>query len=323
MNNYTNQREIKLTSFNHNSQVNTNHHASRGFRFEMEVLGAFKSSALYQQEESFRLITGNRGYCDGIIYQGNIDSKHQFKASSKVCEIEVKLRGSIGMEPRQCLIDVLKEDHVKSFFENAGHMDPTNWNRILVLGMVMNFEAQRSKGICNYDQYGEIAVVYFKKVAVQPHRYEFKQVIRFYESFQAFSDELYQSYNLDDYFDRLNGHQEAQPYHELIAQNKLEELSFHIMTKLDEYTHIQQVYFLKMLRHQIQLGKNKSFKHLSTILENPNASTHVRPFIERGWILKDGRSYQVKFEPIIQDLFSRSSKVNASKIFKEASLRVR
>ncbi len=323
MNKYTNQREINLRSLNHNSQVKTNHHASRGYRFEMEALSAFKSSALYQQEESFRLLTGNRGYCDGIIYQGRIDSAHQFKPSSKVCEIEVKLRQSIGKEPRQCLIDVLKEDHVKKFFENAGHMDPTNWNRLLVLGMVMDLDTQQSKGLCSYDQYGGIAVVYFKKDAVKPHRYDFKQAVKFYSSFQEFSDELYESYNLDDYFDRLIGDQEAQPYFELVANNKLEELSFHIMSKLDEYTHVQQLSFLKLLRHQIAIGTNKSFKNLSLILDNPNGSNHIRPFVDRGWVLKDGRSYEVKFDHIVEDLFSRSFPVKTKELFKEANLRVR
>lgn len=317
------QKDLPLRVLYYNSQIKTNHHASRGYRFEMEVLGAFKSSVLYQQEESFRLITGNRGYCDGIIYQGSMDEGHQFKPSGKVCEIEVKLRGSIGKEPRQCLIDLLKEDSVKRFFENAGHMDPSNKNRILVLGMTRDIGTQKSKGICNYDQYGEIAVVYFKKDIVQPHRYEFKQCVRFYNTFQDFSDDLYQSCNLDDYFDRLNGDQDMQPYFELLSSNKLEELSFHILSRLEEYSNTQQVLFLKVLRHQIQIKKDNTFKNLGAVLGHSNLCSTVRPFVDRGWISKKGRSYQVNFDQIIQDLFSRSLIVKTKDLFEEANLRVR
>jgi hypothetical protein len=43
-----------------------NHHAGRGYRFEMEVLGAFKASELYvSNQDEMRMIAGERGYCDG------------------------------------------------------------------------------------------------------------------------------------------------------------------------------------------------------------------------------------------------------------------
>ena len=133
--NYTaRQGEIPLT--NNETIIKINEAASKGYRFEMEVLGAFKGSTLYQQDKDIRMIAGTKGYCDGIIYHAPKRDNHEFDLNRIIMEIEVKLRNGIGREDRATLIDVMKGSSVQQFLKGSTKAFPNAYNRVLVLGLV-------------------------------------------------------------------------------------------------------------------------------------------------------------------------------------------
>ncbi len=177
--NYENtQRVIPLINTINKEEVKMNHHGARGYRFEMEVLGAFYASPSYVLNENLRLLTGDRGYCDGVIHSGYMNG-NTFVKQLKVCEIEVKLRNGVGKEPRAALIDALLESKTFNFLSHNLHLNHGNPRRIFVLGLTTDLETQRSQGVCSYDQYGEIVVVYFHKQWSQFEEYERRQAIRY------------------------------------------------------------------------------------------------------------------------------------------------
>lgn len=298
-----------------------NHHAGRGYRFEMEVLGAFKASQLYvSNQEEMRMIAGERGYCDGWIEEKDAS----FEKPLKLCEIEVKLRSSLGKEPKEVLIDTLSERSTKSFLQHALHKDRSNRRRIVVHGFTMTLEDQKSEGVSNYDQYGCIGVVYLHKQWNRFGEFHFRQAIRFYDDFHSFNKDLYQSVDLDDYFDRLYGDQSIQPYLDMINQNRLHELISCISLKLsdhtEQYSTTQELLFLKILNHQVSIGYDVPFKGLAPILKKPNAYSYLQPFVKNNWILRNGRNYKIDFEAIIRDLFVSKIKVNTVDILQRIGL---
>jgi hypothetical protein len=319
--NQSRQREIPLLHTIQRQESKMNHHAGRGYRFEMEVLGAFKAAEIYvTHQDHIQMIAGGKGYCDGWIEEKD----PSFENPLKLCEIEVKLRSSVGREPREVLIETLSDRSAKSFLQHALHKDRSNRRRIVVHGFTMTLDDQRSHGVCSYDQYGCIAVVYLQKQWNRFGEYRFRQAIRFYDNFHSFNDDLYQSTDLDDYFDRLYGDQSIQPYLDMINQNRLHELVSHISLRLsddlEQYTATQQLLLLKILNHQISIGYDVPFKSLSFILKNPNASGFLRPFMDKGWILRNGRNYKVDFEAIVRDLFVSKMKINIQDIFQRIGL---
>ena len=319
--NQSRQREIHLLHTIERQGNKMNHHASRGYRFEMEVLGAFKAAELYvAHQDELRMITGERGYCDGWMEEKD----PSFERPLKLCEIEVKLRSCVGREPKDVLIETLSDRPVKSFLQHALLKDRSNRRRIIVHGFTMTLDDQRSQGVCSYDQYGCIGVVYLHKQWNRFGEFHFRQAIRFYDNFHAFNEDLYQSTDLDDYFDRLYGDQSIQPYLDMINQNRLHELTSHISLKLndhtEEYSTTQELLFIKTLNHQVSIGYKVPFKSLSLILKNPNASTFLRPFMDKGWILRDGRNYKVDFEAIVRDLFVSKMKINTADILQKIGL---
>mgnify|MGYP003109178481 CR=1 FL=1 len=302
-----------------------NHHAARGYRFEMEVLGAFKASELYvSNQEEMRMITGERGYCDGWMEEKD----PSFEKPLKLCEIEVKLRSCVGREPKDVLIETLSDRPVKSFLQHALLRDRSNRRRIIVHGFTMTLDDQRSQGVCSYDQYGCIAVVYLHKQWNRFGEFHFRQAIRFYDNFHTFNEDLYQSTDLDDYFDRLYGDQSIQPYLDMINQNRLHELISHISLKLNDYTQeystTQQLFLIKLLNHQVSIGVHYPFKRIRDILKSANGSTVLRPFIDEGWILREGRrqqtEYKVDFEAIVRGLFVSKMRINIEDIFHKIGL---
>tara|TARA_Y100001938_G_scaffold135502_1_gene197244 strand:+ start:1978 stop:2895 length:918 start_codon:yes stop_codon:yes gene_type:complete len=298
-----------------------NHHIARGYRFEMEVLGAFYASPLYVTEDDMRLIAGERGYCDGILWAGHTRD-NQFVRDQKVCEIEVKLRSTIGKEPKKALIETLQEKHVRSFLQHNLHKDRSNSKRILVVGFTTTLEDQRAQGVCNYDQYGLVAVVYFHKQWNEFDEFRFRQAIRFYDSFHDFNKDLYQCVNLDEYFDLLEGENAVQTYLYLINQKRYNDLIMEIFSKMSEgnYTNTQQIYIMKLLNYQLKIGVDAYFTSLSKALNTNNGPQHLKPFIEKSWIQKTGKKYRVNFEKIIKDLFQNKMKVNARNLLNKTGI---
>jgi hypothetical protein len=316
--NYENtQRVIPLINTINKEEVKMNHHGARGYRFEMEVLGAFYASPSYVLNENLRLLTGDRGYCDGVIHSGYMNG-NTFVKQLKVCEIEVKLRNGVGKEPRAALIDALLESKTFNFLSHNLHLNHGNPRRIFVLGLTTDLETQRSQGVCSYDQYGEIVVVYFHKQWSQFEEYERRQAIRFYPSFHEFNNDLYQSIDLDDYFDRLIGDQSVQPYFDLINKGEIDELIFQILPRLTDFTATQQLAFIQLLRHQSKVGYRTPLKGLCNILGQQNASAHIVPFVEIGWVEKESKQYKINLVKIIDDLFKESHNVDVQGILKAA-----
>lgn len=302
-----------------------NHHAGRGYRFEMEVLGAFKASELYvSNQEEMRMVTGERGYCDGWMEEKNAS----FERPIKLCEIEVKLRSCVGREPKDVLIETLSDRPVKSFLQHALLKDRSNRRRIVVHGFTTTLADQASKGVCSYDQYGCIAVIYMHKQWNKFGEFCFRQAIRFYDSFHTFNKDLYQSTDLDDYFDRLYGDQSIQPYLEMINQNRLHELisciSLRLNDHIEKYSTTQELFLIKLLNHQVSIGRHSPFKKIRDILKSANGSTHLIPFIDKGWILRKGKrqktEYKVDFEAIVRDLFKSKMRINIEDIFQKIGL---
>lgn len=302
-----------------------NHHASKGYRFEMEVLGAFKSSELYvAHQDKMRMITGERGYCDGWMEEKDAS----FERPLKLCEIEVKLRSCIGKEPKDVLIETLSARPVKSFLQHALLKNRSNRRRIIVHGFTMNLVDQASQGVCDYNQYGCIAVIYMHKQWNKFGEFHFRQAIRFYDSFHTFNKDLYQSTDLDDYFDRLYGDQSIQPYLDMINQNRFHELISNISLKLGdyrkEYSTSQELFFIKILNHQVSIGSQNPFKNIKSIMKTRTASSHLSPFFDQGWILRNGErnvtEYKIDFEAIVRDLFASKIKIDVKEIFQKIGL---
>ena len=319
--NYTaRQGEIPLT--NNETIIKINEAASKGYRFEMEVLGAFKGSTLYQQDKDIRMIAGTKGYCDGIIYHAPKRDNHEFDLNRIIMEIEVKLRNGIGREDRATLIDVMKGTSVQQFLKGSTKAFPNAYNRVLVLGLVKDFGSQNANGLSSYDLYGSIGVVFFRKIRLAASEYRYDQVIRFYDSFSAFNSDLYLATSSEDYFDRLNGSSSTKKYFEMISLGKLKELSFVILDSLNDFTAVEEQIFRKILGHQIKIGVDNTFKSMNSLVGNNNATTYMKRLFENEWILRHQKTYRVNFPRIIEDLFQTSSSINVNAIMREAGLNV-
>lgn len=319
--NYTaRQGEIPLT--NNETIIKINEAASKGYRFEMEVLGAFKGSTLYQQDKDIRMIAGDKGYCDGILYHAPKRDDHEYEKNRIVMEIEVKLRNGIGREDREVLINVMKEKSIQHFLKSSTTAFPNAYNRVLVLGLVKDLGSQNATGLPSYDLYGSIGVVFFRKVRLGANDYRYDQVIRFYDSFSAFNSDLYLATSSDDYFDRLNGSSSAKKYFDMMTRGKYSELSFLILDNIKDFTATEEQVFRKILSHQIKIGVDKTFKAMNSLVKNGNATTYMKRLFENGWILRDRQAYRVDFHRIIEDLFTTSSSINVNAIMREAGFNV-
>jgi len=319
--NYT-ARQGEIPLVNNESIIKVNGPASKGHRFEMEVLGAFKGSTLYQQDRDIRMITGTKGYCDGIIYHAPKRDDHEFNLNRIIMEIEVKLRNGIGREDRSILIDVMKERSVQQFLKGSTKAFPNAYNRVLVLGLVKDFGSQNANGLSSYDLYGSIGVVFFRKVRLTASDYRYDQVIRFYDSFGAFNSDIYLATSSDDYFDRLNGSSATKKYFEMMSLGKFKELSFVILDNLNDFTAVEEQVFRKILGHQIKIGVNNSFKAMNSLVGNSNATTYMKRLFDNEWILRNQNEYRVNFPRIIEDLFQTSSSINVNAIMREAGFNV-
>lgn len=317
--NYTRkQREIPLT----NLESKINESVSKGFRFEMEVLGSFKASSIYQQDPDIRMINGDKGYCDGILYYAPKKENHKLSLNRKIAEIEVKLRNGVGREDRDVLIDVIKESSVNSFLKYNLTLDPNNYNRIVVLGMIKDLGSHHSTGLSSYDMYGSIAVVFFQKKRLAANEYQLDQVIRFYESFHEFNQDVYSSISFDDYFDKLNGSSSTKKYFEMMSLGNFKELSFVILDNLKDFSATEEQIFRKILSHQIKIGVDKSFTAMNRIVDNHNGTAYMKKLFGIGWIMREDNSYRVNFIQIINDLFKTSSPFDCKSTLKEAGLDV-
>jgi len=146
-----------------------------------------------------------------------------------------------------------------------------------------------------------------------------EKIVRRYDDFDGFAEDLWESSDEEEYFSKLNGTDEIKRHMALYDQNKLELLQGRIFKRLTTL-HPKWIYerlaLDAMIEEQIRVGLNQPLQNKKKIMEEKGLTSSrnlVAHYEGQEWIVNNGESgkhkrYFVQIKKIIHDIWDGGHK---------------
>jgi len=241
---------------------------------------------------------GNQGKSDGTLIHGN-----EIKM-----EIECKVLDCSKRTQEEALKTLFSPSYRTYDFLNKYKNDDQNLLRVLIIGIHKENKAEAWRRL-DPSIYSFVVVGYMGRAFS-----DVEKTVRFYDSFDEFSDDIWEVSSEEEYFQQLNGTSEIKKHTVLYTQKQYELLQTRIFKKLTQL-HPRWVYerlaLDAMIEEQIKIGINQPLENKKKILEDRGlrSGRNLVDYYEgREWIVNNGlkgkqRKYFVQIKKIIADLW--------------------
>lgn len=241
---------------------------------------------------------GYEGKSDGVLIQ---DNQIKMKLECKILDCSKK--------KREAALKTLFSPSYRTYkFLDSYRNDDVPFLRLLVIGI---HEEDKMKAWKRLDPsiYSFVVVAYLGE-----HDGSVQKVVREYDSFDSFSDDIWEASDEREYFEKLNGSNEIKKHLNLYDRGNFEILQTRIFKRLTEL-HPRWIYerlsLDAMIEEQFKAGKSASITNKRAILESRgiksgrNLTAHFEGI---QWIVsneKTGRNkeYYVQIKKIIKDIW--------------------
>jgi len=246
---------------------------------------------------------GHQGKSDGTLVHGT-----EIKM-----EVECKVVDCSKRTEEEALKTLFSPRYRTYDFLNKWRNDDSPILRVLVVGI---HKEDKSKVWRRLDPsiYSFIVVAYMGRDFA-----DVDKIIRRYDSFDGFSEDIWDASSEEEYFSKLNGTDEIKKHLDLYDQRKLELLQgriFKQMTTLYPKWIYERIALDAMIEEQIKVGLNQPIGNKRKIFEGKGLSSSrnlVDHYEGREWIVNNGikgkqKRYFVQIKKIIADIWDGGHK---------------